>query len=78
MLLSRDVLTKEETLMKNWWDKNKRIIIVFGVIFIMLALLLLPAFARVGYEKALERRKIFWKGKYRYFYEYSKRNSSKY
>ena len=64
--------------MKNWWDKNKRILIVFGVIFIILALLLLPAFARVGYEKRLERRGIFWKGKYRYFRKCGEGDSSKY
>lgn len=48
--------------MRNWWEKNKKIFIVFGVIFIILALFLFTAFARVPYEKAQEGGNFFGKG----------------
>lgn len=48
--------------MRNWWEKNKKIFIVFGVIFVILALFLFTAFARVPYEKALEGGNFFGKG----------------
>ena len=48
--------------MSNWWKKNKVLIIFLGVIGILLALLLLPAFARASYESALEGGMYFEKG----------------
>ena len=39
--------------MKDWWEKVKKPIIVLGVVGIMLALFLVPAFARAKYESDL-------------------------
>lgn len=45
--------------MRNWWEKNKMLIIFMGVIGIILALVLLPAFARTPYEIKLEGGQYF-------------------
>lgn len=39
--------------MREWWKKIKKAVIVLGVAGILLALFLVPAFSRVGYEKSL-------------------------
>ncbi len=39
--------------MSNWWKKNKSLIIFLGIVCIVLALVLLPAFPRTIYEKNL-------------------------
>ena len=39
--------------MTGWWDKYKNSIIVLGIVGILLALFLMPAFSRVSYEVSL-------------------------
>ena len=39
--------------MSQWWNKYKNAIIVLGIVGILLALFLMPAFSRVSYEVSL-------------------------
>lgn len=48
--------------MKDWFERRKTFIIFMGVLFIILSLFLVPAFARVGYENTLETSEYFEKG----------------
>lgn len=52
-------ITKEETKLKNWFNKNKPIFITLGIVFILLALFLVPAFSRVSYEGSLSGDSAF-------------------
>ncbi len=48
--------------MSNWWKKNKPLIIIMGVIGLIIALFVVPAFIRAGFERALEGGAYFGKG----------------
>lgn len=48
--------------MIEWFGKRKAFFIFMGVLFLIIALFLMPAFARVPYENALEGGKYFGKG----------------
>ena len=48
--------------MKEWFGKRKAFFIFMGVLFLVIALFLMPAFARVSYESALEGGEFFGKG----------------
>ena len=48
--------------MREWFGKRKAFFIFMGVLFLIIALFLMPAFARVSYENALEGGMYFEKG----------------
>lgn len=48
--------------MSNWWKKNKPLIIIMIIIGLILALFVVPAFIRAGFEKTLETGMYFGKG----------------
>ena len=54
--------------MREWFRKRKAFIIFMGVVFVLLSLLLLPAFARAPYENALVGGEYFGKGTLNVFF----------
>ena len=48
--------------MSEWFGKRKALFIFMGILFIIIALFLMPAFARTPYENVLEGGKYFGKG----------------
>ena len=55
--------------MSEWFGKRKPLIIFLGVLFVIIALFLLPAFARAAYESKLEGGIYFEKGFFTIFPE---------
>ena len=47
--------------MLAWLKRRKALLIFMGIVFVILSLLLLPAFARAPYEKALVGGEFFEK-----------------
>lgn len=48
--------------MREWFGKRKTFFIFMGILFLVIALFLMPAFARVSYENTLEGGKYFGQG----------------
>ena len=55
--------------MREWFEKRKAIIIFLGVLFVVIALFLLPAFARASYESKLVGGMYFEKNFFSIFFE---------